>query len=156
MSHAQVVQRVGDLTIVLWREPELPAGLPSLIVEAQASGIAWICDFREAWKTRPYTDTGEALFLSFDGEKLVAMAVISADPHIERTDTGRLRYIYVAQAARGRGLLRVFVELCLAHGAARWRRFRLHTDNPVAARVYESYGFVATADEVRSTHVREL
>ena len=156
MSHADVIRRVGDLAIVLWREPELPAGLPSLVAEAEASGIAWIADFREAWRMRPYTDEGEALFIAFAGDAPLAMAVISADPHVERTDTGRLRYIYVARAVRGRGLLRVFVELCLAHGAARWRRLRLHTDNPVAARVYESYGFVPAADEVRSTHVRDL
>ena len=156
MNDAAVVERAGDFAIVIWREPELSAGLPTLIAEAQASGIAWIADFRDAWQTRPYTNDGEALFLAFDGEALVAMAVISADPYVERMDTGRLRYIYVGHAARGRGLLRQFVEICFAHGAARWRRLRLHTDNPVAARVYESYGFVATADEVRSTHIRDL
>jgi GNAT superfamily N-acetyltransferase len=156
LSAVQAVHRAGDLAIDIWREPDLPAGLSALIAEAQASGIDWITDFEEAWQARPYIDAGEALFLAFDRDRPVAMAVISADPHVASADTGRLRYIYVAAAARGRGLLRVFVELCLSHGAARWRRLRLHTDNPVAARIYESYGFVPAGNEIRSTHVRVL
>ena len=155
MITPEALGRVGDLTLVRWRDPALPPGLTALIAEAEAAGIGWIADFAPEWRRRPFLDAGEALFLAFDGERPVAMAVLSLDPHTADRETGRLRYIFVGAAARGRGLLRRFVDLCLARGRGRWRRLRLHTDNLTAARVYEGYGFAATATELRSTHVLE-
>lgn len=146
---------VGDLAIVRWRSRDLPPGLSKLIEEALAGGVAWMADFRSEWNERPFLADGEALFLALESSRPVAMAVISADPHVVSRDVGRLRYIYVADAVRGRGLLRVFVDLCLARGATRWRRLRLHTDNPVAARIYEQHGFRSVTDENNSTHVRD-
>lgn len=140
--------------VIRWGNATLPEGLPRLLAEAAATGVAWMADFTADWHRGPFLDAGEGLFLVRLDDQPVAMAVISADPHVPDTDTGRLRYIYVAHAMRGRGLLRVLVDACLDRAASRWRRLRLHTDNPVAARIYESYGFVAVRDEVRSTHVR--
>lgn len=142
--------------IVRWQSAALPDGLSPLLAEAARTGVAWMADFAGDWQCRPFLDDGEALFLALSNQAPVAMAVISADPHVPDTETGRLRYIYVAEAMRGTGLLRPLVEACLDRGAARWRRLRLHTDNPVAARIYEEYGFSAVADAVRSTHVRGI
>ena len=144
----------GPAVITRWQDATLPTRLPVLLDEAARTGVDWMADFTVDWRRRPFLDDGEGLFLAFAGVAPVAMAVISADPHVPDTETGRLRYIYVAEATRGRGLLRPLVEACLDRGASRWRRLRLHTTNPAAARVYEDYGFMAVADAVRSTHVR--
>ena len=149
------LRELGDLAIIRWEDHALPADLHGLIHEALETGVGWMADFADEWRARPFLDDGEALFLAMRGACPVAMGVISADPFLEAGDVGRLRYIYVGRAARGQGLLHAFIELSLTRGGSRWRRLRLHTDNPVAARVYEGYGFRAVADEHRSTHVRD-
>ncbi|MCW6506832.1 GNAT family N-acetyltransferase [Lichenifustis flavocetrariae] len=144
----------GGFRLQRWTDPGLPGGLSRLLAEAEGQGYAWIVEFLGEWTGRPFANDGEALFLAFDEADPVAMAVISADPHVSDRETGRLRYIYVGQGARKQGLARCLVEACLRRGGAHWQRLRLHADNPVAARLYESYGFRPVDGEARSTHVR--
>ncbi|HWJ76390.1 MAG TPA: GNAT family N-acetyltransferase [Kaistia sp.] len=143
------------IEIIDWRDPILPVALEALLQEAIATENEWAADFRPAWDARPFTGAGEALFLARDGAQLLAMAAISADPFVADNVTGRLRFIYVHTSARRRGLADRLVAACLARAAGTWQRLRLHTDNPVAARLYERYGFHPAAGEWRATHIAE-
>ncbi|MDX7953532.1 GNAT family N-acetyltransferase [Lichenihabitans sp. Uapishka_5] len=156
MRDVEALGTAAGFDLVRWRDPELPEGLQVLIAEAVASGVGWIADFPQVWHARPFLQAGEALFLARASGRPVAMAVISADPYAVAPLTGRLRYIYVGAEARSRGLLRVFVDAALDRAGSHWHRLRLHTDNPVAARLYESYGFRPSAYEDRSTHFLDL
>jgi GNAT superfamily N-acetyltransferase len=142
--------------ILRWSERALPADIEPLCAEAAAAGYAWSADFPADWGRRPFLDEGEALFLAREDGELLAMAVLSADPFVADDRTGRLRYIFVREAARRRGLAERFVRLCLERARPRWRRLRLHTDNPRAAALYERHGFRPSAVDPRATHVLEM
>ena len=145
-------QQVG-VKVVRWTKPELPACLDALVAEAVGFGHAWASDLHETWQSRPFTGEGEALFLASQADGLLAMAAISADPFVNNAETGRLRFIYVRQTARRRGIADQLVAACLARSEGRWRRLHLHTDNSAAARLYERYGFQPSGSEPRATHV---
>jgi GNAT superfamily N-acetyltransferase len=151
----------AGLEVTRWSEPELPACLDILVSEAVRSGHAWASNFHPAWRSRPFTGEGEALFLAWDrkpwdGKRLLAMAAISADPFVEDTTTGRLRFIYVRETARRRGIADRLVGDCLALARGRWRKLRLHTDNAVAARLYEGYGFQPSGSDPHATHIMAI
>jgi GNAT superfamily N-acetyltransferase len=151
----------AGLEVTRWSEPDLPACLDILVSEAVRSGHAWASNFHAAWQSRPFTGEGEALFLVWDGKprdgkRLLAMAVISADPFVNDATTGRLRFIYVRQTARRQGIADRLVGDCLALATGRWRTLRLHTDNAVAARLYERYGFQPSGSDPRATHIMTI
>ncbi len=144
------------MDIIAWSERDLPAEIEPLLREAAGSGHDWVADLRPAWRAGPFTGDGEALLLAWEGADLLAMAAISADPFVEGGATGRLRFIYVRESARRRGIADRLVAGCLARAAGRWKRLRLHTDNPDAARLYARHGFRPAPGEVRATHVMEM
>lgn len=148
-------QPISQIEIIRWSDPVLPPGLDLLLQEAIETDNAWAADFRPAWDAKPFIGDGEALFLAFESGRLLAMAAISADPFVSDDVTGRLRFIYVLVSARRRGLADRLVAACLARAAGTWKRLRLHTDSPVAARLYERYGFRPARDEWRATHIAE-
>src|SRR5271169_3789953 len=77
-------------------------------------------------------------------------------PVVDDPTTGRLRFIYVRQTARRRGIADRMVGDCLALARGRWRTLRLHTDNAFAARLYERHGFQPSASNPRATHTMAL
>jgi GNAT superfamily N-acetyltransferase len=142
----------AGLEVTRWSESEMPACLDILLSEAVRSGHAWASNFHAAWRSRPFISEGEALFLAWGGKRLLAMAAISADPFVDDATTGRLRFIYVRQTARRQGIADRLVGDCLALARGRWRTLRLHTDNAVAARLYERYGFQPSGSDPHATH----
>jgi GNAT superfamily N-acetyltransferase len=146
----------AGVEVVRWTHSELPPSLGELVSEAVLSGHAWASKFHAAWRSGPFTSPGEALFLTFEGNQLLAMAAICADPFVDDATTGRLRFIYVRSSARRRGLADRLVKDCLTLARGRWRKLRLHTDSAVAARLYERYGFRPTVSDPRATHVMDV
>jgi GNAT superfamily N-acetyltransferase len=138
--------------VTRWSESDLAAGVDILVAEAVHSGHAWASNFHPAWRSRPFTGEGEALFLAWDGKRFLAMAAISADRFVNDATTGRLRFIYVRQTARRQGIADRLVGDCLALATERWRTLRLHTDHAVAARLYERYGFEPSGSDPYATH----
>jgi ribosomal protein S18 acetylase RimI-like enzyme len=142
------------IELVRWTDAdELPVALDDLIAEAVTSGYAWAADFHQAWQSRPFTGAGEGLFLACEAGKLLGMAAVSADPFVDDAGVGRLRFIYVRESARHRGLGDRLVTMCLGTARGHWHTLRLHTDNAAAARIYERHGFRAVAGDARATHV---
>lgn len=138
--------------ITRWQASTLPDGYAVFAEEARTTGHEFIDRLAEAWAARPFLDEGEGLFVAQDDGQLAATAAISADPVLTDGATGRLRFVYVREAFRGRGLAEALVRACLARAGRRWRRIELHTGNPVAARLYLRNGFVPLAEPGRSTH----
>lgn len=123
------------------------------MAEAVTTGYVWASTFDHEWTTRPFVGDGEGLFLALVDDDPVAMAAISIDPFTLDRDTGRLRYIYVRDGFRRRGIAEHLLRACLASGRDRWLRLRLHTDNDAAARLYESYGFARSTADAHATHI---
>jgi GNAT superfamily N-acetyltransferase len=150
------VEEQANLDVIRWTELELPEGLEMLVSEAVVSGHAWAANFHAAWRSRPFTNVGEALLLASSGTNLLGMAALTADPFVEDATTGRLRFIYVRHTARRQGVAERLVRDCLALARGRWRTLRLQTDNAFAARLYERHGFRPSASDPRATHTMAL
>jgi hypothetical protein len=144
------------MDLIRWTGSGLPAGIDELLSEALQSGETWISTFESDWHARPFLEDGEALFLALKAQAPLAMAVLSADPFVDDPTVGRLRYIYVRKAARRHGIGEMLLGACLARARGYWRILRLHTENAVAARMYERRGFRPFAGDDRATHVLTL
>ena len=146
--------RDADVKLVQWTEPgSLPSSLPALIAEAVHSGYDWVSNLQEAWRQRPFIGQGEALFLALENLQVVAIAAITADTFVNDPAVGRLRFVYVREIARGRGIGEKLLDACLTLAKGNWRTLRLHTSNEVAARMYERRGFLPIAGDPRVTHI---
>jgi GNAT superfamily N-acetyltransferase len=142
------------LELVRWTDPgHLPSSLQALISEAVHGGHEWVSNLEEAWLQRPFIDPGEALFFTFKNVQVVAMAAISADPFVSDPAVGRLRFVYVREIARRRGIGERLLDECLALAKGHWQTLRLHTSNEVAARMYERRGFLPISGDPRVTHI---
>lgn len=104
----------------------------------------------DEWKNgeNRFEKRGEKAWGLFINEECIAFAGVNIDPYIENNDgtIGRLRHVYVAQKYRGLGLSKVLVSTALEYAKKYFKIVRLSTNNPVARRLYESFGFVANGE----------
>lgn len=97
---------------------------------------------------------GEALFGAFHGAALVGVCGLNHDPY--RGDTpraGRLRHLYVLPAYRRRGVGRRLVRAVIATARPAFDDLTLWTNNPEAAALYQTLGFVAAQAIPKATHI---
>ena len=126
-----------------------------LLAEARQEGFDWMTNLEAAWVERPFVGPGEGLFLAWMGDRLVGVAAITEDHYLRDGQTGRLRFVYVSSTSRGRGVADALTTRCLARAGGRWEVIRLHTENPVAARLYAKYGFAELPDaDAEATHAK--
>ncbi len=89
---------------------------------------------------------GHGVLGAFDGDALVGMAGLARDARAKLAHKGVVWGVYVAPAARGRGLARALMTalVALARATPGLARLDLVADaaNPAAIALYESLGFV--------------
>ena len=118
-------------------EHELPDGFEALRAEAEAEGHRHM--------TRLAVEVGEtaelfvALLAAFEEGELLGIGGMTAEP----TDAAaiRMRRLYVAPAARGRGVARAIANALLHEALAQTRLVTVHAGNPGAERFWEAMGF---------------
>jgi GNAT superfamily N-acetyltransferase len=138
---------------------ELPVDdLDALVVDSERAGLRFVRRLAEEWTSgaNRFDRPGEALFAAWLGERLVGVCGLNVDPYAAEPRVGRVRHLYVLSDARRRGVGERLVAQVIAAARGRFIRLRLSTANPVAARLYERFGFRASAAPVDSTHVIEL
>ena len=82
----------------------------------------------------------------------MAVGGLNADPYLpEDSGTARLRHVYVRPARRRAGSGAALTRHLLSPAGPRFRRVRLRTGNPDAARLHERCGF-EPVDEQDATH----
>src|SRR5438552_316164 len=99
---------------------------------------------------------GEALFGAWIERQLVGVCGLNIDPYADDDRVGRVRHLYVSSACRRLGIGRQLVERVLRVARGRFEVLHLRTNNPVAARLYESTGFDACAESETCTHIVNL
>jgi GNAT superfamily N-acetyltransferase len=98
---------------------------------------------------------GEAFCGVFRAGALVAIGGLNADPYLPDPGTGRLRHVYVRPVWRRRGFGEAVTRHLLSLAQPRFRRVRLRTGDPGAARMNERCGFGRVA-EPGATHALAL
>ncbi|MFN3432580.1 MAG: GNAT family N-acetyltransferase, partial [Candidatus Sericytochromatia bacterium] len=94
----------------------------------------------------------EVLFVVTDGETPVAVCGLNRDPYLDDPGVGRVRHLYVLKAYRHLGLGRSLVVAVMDAARGPFHMLTLRTENPVAARLYASLGFVAEPAVAHATH----
>ncbi len=124
-----------------------------LLAEAEAEGAPFLFRLRDEWESGElrFGAAGELLLGAFRDDRLVGCGGISRDPYVPQPGLGRVRHIYVLSGHRGQGIGRALMERLLDHGRLHFRRLRLTTQRPEAARLYEGLGFTAVED-TKQTH----
>jgi GNAT superfamily N-acetyltransferase len=126
----------------------------SLSVEARAEGYNFLDTLVREWETgtNRFNAPGEILLGCRDGGKLVAVGGLNRDPFAGQPEIGRLRRVYVRAAWREKGIGGLLVAALLTQARGHFQCVRLRAENPAAARLYESMGFLPIADP-SATHI---
>lgn len=140
------------------RAAALPEGLAPLRAAAAAEGFRFLERLAADWAAgaNRFDGPGEALFFAHaPGGALLGLCGLNRDPWAGE-DAARLRRLYVAAAARRRGVGAALVAHAIAHAqAAGFARLRLRTDDAGAASFYEALGF-ARVEDASATHALDL
>lgn len=122
-------------------------GIELLHSEAKDEGYDFIETLVEEWASgaNRFDAPGEALCGHLDQGLLVAVGGLNCDPFAGRPDMGRIRRVYVRPAWRNRGVGRALVTALVGEARTYFSCVRLRAENALAARLYESMGFVPIA-----------
>ncbi len=122
--------------------------------EAREQGYDFIETTVNEWATgvNRFDGAGEFLCGVFDGDALIAMGGLTADPFVQGTGIGRIRRVYVTSSWRNQGVGTLLVNFLVKKARGQFRGVRLRAENSEAARLYERLGFVSIA-EPHATHV---
>jgi GNAT superfamily N-acetyltransferase len=146
---ALVIERVHD---------QLSDAAGDLLSESEQAGSRIVRRLVEEWATgaNRFDRPGEALFGGWARGRLVGVCGLNVDPYARDERVGRVRHLYVLSAFRRLGVGRQLVTHVIESARRRFDHLRLRTDNPAAARLYESLGFRPRDWPGDSTHAVEL
>lgn len=144
-----IIERLDDL-------PSCDVGV--LLSDGERVGSRIVHRLVEDWGNgaNRFDRPGEVLFGAWIERQLVGVCGLTIDPYAGDDRVGRVRHLYVSSACRRLGIGRQLVEHVLRVARGRFEVLHLRTNNPVAARLYESAGFDACAESETCTHIVNL
>ena len=121
--------------------------------EARAEGFHFLDRFLADLAGAAVQLDGSAEFFLgvFWGDELIALGGITPDPYVDDGAVGRLRHVFVAPAARRRGIGRQLVSSLEERAWQSYDRLRLRTDTVDASAFYAALGYASVAED-RATH----
>lgn len=136
-------------------ETELPAEITRLLRIARSERFQFVARLVREWKRgkNRFAETGEIFLCSYLDDVLVGFGGLNRDPYSRNPQEGRIRHVYFAPEARGRGLGGALVRELIRRAPPAFTRLRLASQQ--AAPFYEHLGFLPTS-EPKATHVLEL
>ena len=103
-----------------------------------------------------FNKSGECLYGIFQGEKLIGIGGLNADPYTENNKIGRLRRFYIAKDYRRIGLGKLLLNKLLSHAEKYFKVVVLHTDTKQGDVFYTANGFVKREVYKGSSHYKVL
>ena len=125
---------------------DLPAGMEELRAEATADGIRNMGLLVSQWLdgTQRYDKPGEAMFGAFEGERLAGIGCVKIETGAAEPAM-RMRRLYVARGARGKGVGRALAVAMIARGFERTALLTCNAVPPGAAEFWDAMGFSRVA-----------
>ena len=120
----------------------LPDGFEALRAEADAEGHRHMSRLAAEMAETP--EMFVALLAAFDDGELLGIGGMTAEP--SDPSAIRMRRLYVAKGARGRGVARAIANALLNEALGQAQRITVHAGNPVAERFWEAMGFAPVAE----------
>lgn len=121
------------------------SSLEPLNDEAFPDGIHLVRKTLQEWRSgeNTFSKKGEKFWGLFIESECIAIGGVQIDPFIKDNDgsIGRVRHVYVLKKYRGLGLSKVLMNLILDQAKNNFKILRLSTKNPIAMKLYESFGF---------------
>lgn len=144
-----VVQPIRDLH---------PAALKPLLDESLSEGYHFVQTLSDEYQSGANRfDAPESLLLGVYAEnKLVGIGGVLQDPYLKRSDTGRVRHVYVLREFRRYGVGRLLLEALIAHARQHFSVLTLRMSNETAGAFYVALGFSTAPRFPDATHWLEL
>lgn len=142
---------VGNLRLI--QLVALPVDdLQPLLVESRQQGFEFLQRLVNEYArgTNCFAGSNEALFSVYNGEDLIAVGGLNADPYLKEEGIGRVRHVYVLSAWRRQGVGRLLVERIIEEASHNYSLLTLRTFNPQADQFYRAIGF-QTKPEIKAT-----
>ncbi len=133
---------------------ELIQQLSPLAKNAKEDGYNFVQRTIDEWNSgiNKFDLKNEVLYGVKINNDIVAIGGCNQDPYVMNERIGRIRHVYVHKDFRGLGLSTMLMDKVLDFAKERYPIIRLSTNNPVAAMIYENYGFTREFDK-KQTHI---
>lgn len=127
--------------------------LDSLSEEAYNEGYRFVQRTTEEFFNgkNDFSKDGEILFGVYFNNCCVGIGGLNIDPYINKPKIGRVRHLYITKEFRNQGIAYILLKRIISQAKNHFEVLRLSTDNPIAARLYESIGFIEV-NEIKATH----
>lgn len=129
-----------------------------LVQESKEEGVKFLKKLINEYENElnTFNKSGECLYGIFQGEKLIGIGGLNADPYTENNKIGRLRRFYIAKDYRRIGLGKLLLNKLLSHAEKYFKVVVLHTDTKQGDVFYTANGFVKREVYKRSSHYKVL
>ena len=143
------------LTIDVLNDPGLLAGLAA---DAAADGRAMVERLVREWADgrNRFDRPGERAYVARLEGRVCGVCGLNRDPFAGDASVGRVRRLYVATAARRRGVGSAMLARLIADARGHFQTLHLRTHDAVASAFYEAVGFERVAARPEYTHRRRL
>ncbi|CZT26579.1 GNAT family acetyltransferase [Pseudomonas cerasi] len=130
----------------------LPPQILALEKEAVGEGFRFVTRLIAEWHSgaNRFDAPGECFMAAYLNQQLIGIGGLSVDPYV-KTNTARLRRVYVSASSRGHHVGRTLVKALVAHAALRFKNVRLTTDTSAGDAFYLECGFLRI-DHDDATH----
>lgn len=129
-----------------------------LVQESKEEGFKFLKKLINEYENElnTFNKSGECLYGIFQGEKLIGIGGLNADPYTENNKIGRLRRFYIAKDYRRIGLGKLLLNKLLSHAKKYFKVVVLHTDTKQGDVFYTANGFVKREVYKGSSHYKIL
>lgn len=143
----------SDAAIEVKRLRPVSGAFLRLAEESRLEGYWMLVRLRDGWAdgSNRFRKRGEALYGAWSGGALVGVCGLNVDPYFGDRAVGRVRHLYVAAAARRRGVGSALLRTVIERAGACFRRLNVRAPREAFA-FYESLGFRPVADAEFVTH----